>query len=119
MTREEKVAVVDAFFDAMVSGEVESLPLSETFHVETPLLGRTERDAAMGYIKATSRSTRAIQVQSYIVEGDQVAALSVNETPNGPMTVFAKFVVGDGQLQDAHVFYDPRLILGEISHPRS
>ena len=69
----------------------------------------------MGYIKATSVATLSIQVESHIVEGDQVATLSENETPNGPMMVFAKFVVCDGLLQSARVFYDPRVILGSSS----
>jgi hypothetical protein len=115
MTREEKVAVVEAFLNGMVSGDVDALPFAESFFVETPLLGRAERDAAMGYIRATSVATLSIQVESHIVEGDQVATLSENETPNGPMMVFAKFVVYDGLLQSARVFYDPRVILGSSS----
>ena len=115
MTREDKVAVVEAFLNGMVSGDVDALPLAESFFVETPLLGRAEREAAMGYIKATSVATLSIQVESHIVERDQVATLSENETPNGPMMVFAKFVVCDGLLQSARVFYDPRVILGSSS----
>ena len=112
MTRDEKVAVVEAFLNAMVSGDVESLPLAESFVVQTPLLGRAKREDAMDYIKATSGATRSVNVQSHIVEGDYVATLSDNETPNGPMTIFAKFEVRDELLQSARVFYDPRVILG-------
>ena len=110
MSRDEKVALVELFLSCMARGEVDQLPIDPEFTVESPLVPKLSGQAAMDYVKATAAGTRGIEVVQYIVEGDYVATLSVNETVNGKLSVFAKFQIESGRIKDARVFYDPRSI---------
>lgn len=112
MTRQQKVEIVEEFLSCMAEGDIEGLPISTTFHVETPLLPRCGGEPAKEYMRATAAATQRIRIQEHIVEDNRVATLSENLTPKGPLQVFARFVIEGERISEARVFYDPRVILG-------
>ena len=112
MSRDEKIAVVESFFNGMVSNTLDRLPIAPEFTVESPLTPKLSGEAALEYVKAVAAGTKGIQVVQHIVEGDHVATLTENETINGPLSVFSKFQIESGRIKDARVFYDPRRIAG-------
>ena len=122
-SRDEKVAVVEAFFDCVSSSELDRLPIDPELTVESPLTPKLSGRAAMEYVKAVAAGTNSIQVVQHIVEGDFVATLSENETTNGLLSVFSRFHIEAGRIKDVRVFYDPRQIAGSTdeigSRPRS
>ena len=112
MSRDEKVALVESFLNCMARSELDRLPIAPEFTVESPLVPKLSGQAAMDYVKVVAASTKGIQVVQHIVEGDQVATLTENETMNGPLSVFAKFQIESRRIKDVRVFYDPRRITG-------
>lgn len=104
MSRDEKVALVEAFLNCVASGELERLPVAPELTVESPLTPKLGGSAAMEYVKAVAAGTNRIQVVQHIVEDDHVATLSENSTVNGPLSVFAKFQIELGRIKDVRVF---------------
>jgi hypothetical protein len=109
MSRDEKVAVVELFFDRIVAKELDRLPIDPDLTLESPMIARVGGPMAMEYLKRLSAAVKAIHVKQHIVEGDWVATVFEEETVYGPLTVFAKFEVVSNRIKDARVFYDPRL----------
>jgi hypothetical protein len=113
MSRDERVAVVESFFECITSGRLDRLPIDPQITFQSPLIPeRSGEAAARQYLQAVAAAVQGIRVIQHIVEGDQVATLFEEETPNGPLQVFAKFEIEAGRIKDARVFYDPRRIAG-------
>lgn len=112
MSRDDKVAVVEAFLSCIASKDLTRLPVDPDLTVQSPLIPKLGGQAAMEYLKSVSAGARAIQVKQHIVEGDWVATLFDEETIRGPLSVFAKFQVVSERIKDISVFYDPRRITG-------
>jgi hypothetical protein len=110
MSRSENVAVVEAFLNGIVSGDLERLPIDGDLTVQSPLTPKLSGRAALEYLKRVGAGVTAIHVRQHIVEGDWVATLFDEETVYGPIAVFSKFHVVAGRIKDAAVFYDPRRI---------
>ena len=110
MSREELVAIVEAFLNGLANGDVEGLPLHPEVTVESPLFPRTSGAGAWNYVRVLASSVDAIEYLEHIVEGDAVASMFVEHTPRGPLTVFSRFRIEAGLITDARVFYDPRTI---------
>ena len=51
MSRDEKVAVVESFFDCIASGDLDRLPIAPELTVESPLTPKLSGEAAMEYVK--------------------------------------------------------------------
>ena len=111
MSRDAKVAVVEAFFRCIVEKDLERLPVEPDFTTESPLTPKRRGPAAIEYLRGVAAGMRAIRIEQHIVEGDWVATLFVEDTVHGELTVFSRFhVVGD-RIRDVIVFYDPRRIV--------
>jgi len=107
-SRGEKVALVESFFDGIVTGDLDRLPVGPELAVQSPLTSRLEGAAAREDVKTVAANTRAIRVVRHVVEGDHVASLTENDTANGPLTIFALFTIGSGRIVEVRVFYDTR-----------
>ena len=108
MSREETVAVVESFFECLVSKELDRLPIDPELTVESPLRSKVSGRAAMEYVKAVAAGVKAIHVRQHIVEGEHVATFIEEETVSGPLAVFSKFQIESGRIKDVRVFYDTR-----------
>ena len=113
MSRQENVSVVESFFDAIIRGDLDRLPLDPEIVFQSPLISETKgRAAATTYLAAVAAAVKSIRVLQHIVEGDHVATLFEEETAAGPLRVFAKFEIVSGRIKDVRVFYDPRRMTG-------
>ena len=113
MSRDEKVSVVEAFFDCITRKELDRLPIHPEITFQSPLIPELSGEAAArDYLKAVAAALKSIRVMQHIVEGDHVATFLEEETINGPLPIFAKFQIASGRIKDVRVFYDPRRIAG-------
>ncbi len=110
MSREEKVALVEAFLDCLTSKQLDRLPIAPDLTIESPMIPKVSGHAAMEYLKFVAGSVKSIEVKQHIVEGEHVATFLEEETINGPLEVFSKFQIESGRIKDVRVFYDPRRI---------
>jgi len=111
MSREENIAVVEAFLDCVVRKEIERLPIDPEITFESPLIPETKGHVeAVRYLRMVAATVQSIRVLQHVVEGDHVATLFEEMTVNGPLRVFAKFEIAAGRIRDARVFYDPRRV---------
>ena len=109
MTREEKVAVVEAYLKGLVSKDISKVPFATDITFEgprvPPLAGR---EAVVGFLKMILPAIKDIQVKQHIVEGDYVATVFDMETTDGTDRVFDRIRVVDGELKEIQSFYYPR-----------
>jgi limonene-1,2-epoxide hydrolase len=111
MSRSEQVAVVEAFFAAIVSKDLSRLPVDPDLTAQSPLTPKLRGRAALAYLEKIAANVKAIRVTQHIVEGDFVATLFEEDTAHGVIPVFATFEIVAGRIRDTRAFYDPRPIL--------
>ena len=112
MTREERVAVVEAYLDCVVRKDFDRLPIAPGYTSQTPLSPELSGAAAVEYLKRVAQALNGINIIQHIVEGDHIATLFEEDTTFGKLLVFSKFQLEQGRIKDARVFYDPRKIPG-------
>jgi hypothetical protein len=114
-SRQQSVSIVESFFRCIVDKDIAGLPVDPALAVQSPLTPRVSGRAAMDYVRAVAANTHAIRVVQHIVEGDEVASLTENETSNGPLSLFAKFHLDGDHIAEVRVFYDTRQLAGGSS----
>ena len=112
MTRDEKVALVEAYLDCVVRKEFDRLPIAPEYTAESPMTTKLSGQAAVEYLRAVAAGVKGIQIKQHIVDGDHVATFFEEDTIHGRLPVFAKFQIESGRIKDARAFYDPRQIAG-------
>jgi hypothetical protein len=109
LSREEKVAVVEAYLKGLVGKDISKIPFAMDVTFEgprvPPLFGR---DVVVGFLTMILPAIRDIQIKQHIVEGDYVATVFDMETTDGIDRVFDCIRVLDGELKEIHSFYHPR-----------
>ncbi len=98
MSREEKVALVEAYLKSLAAKDISKIPFAANITFEGPRVGKLiGRNAVVG-----------VQIKQHIVEGDFVATVFEMETIFGVDQVFDRVHVCDGELKEIHSFYYPR-----------
>jgi len=109
LTREAKVAVVEAYLQGLAGNDISKVPFAADITFEgprvPPLAGR---EVVVGFLKMILPAIKDIQVKQHIVEGDYVATVFDMETTDGINRVFDRIRVLDGELKEIHSFYYPR-----------
>jgi hypothetical protein len=109
LTREEKVAVVEAYLQGLVSKDISKVPFATDITFEGPRVPPlTGREAVVGFLKMILPAIKDIHIKQHIVEGDYVATVFDMETTDGIDRVFDRIRVLDGELKEIHSFYYPR-----------
>ena len=110
MSREEKVAVVEAYLDCFGTKDLSKVSFAEDVTFEGPRIPKlTGRAATLGFLTHILPMVRGIQLKQHIVEGDYVATLFDMETVNGVDHVFDRIHIIDGKIKGVHALYYPQL----------
>ena len=108
MSREEKVAAVEAYFDCFATKDLSKVSFAEDVTFEGPRMPKlTGRETVLGFMTHILPMVRGIQLKQHIVEGDYVATVFDMETVNGVDHVFDWIHVVDGRIRAIHAFYYP------------
>jgi len=109
MSREQKVAAVEAYLDCFATKDLSQVPLSEDVTFEGPLVPKlTGRQTIKGFLASIFPMIKGIQLKQHIVEGDYVATVFDMETLNGVNHVFDRIHIVDGEIKGIHTFYYPK-----------
>jgi predicted ester cyclase len=109
MSREQKVAAVEAYLDCFVRKNVSQVPFAEDVTFEGPRMPKlTGRQTILGFLASIMPAVKSIQVKQHIVEGDYVATIFDMETVNGVDHVFDRIHIVDGKIKGVHAFYHPQ-----------
>lgn len=112
MSREEKVAVVEAYLKGLAEKDISKVPFAPDVAFEgprvPPLAGR---EFVVGFLTRILPAIKEIRIKQHIVEGDYVATTFDMVTINGTDRVFDRIRVLDGELKEIHSYYYPQLPL--------
>ena len=109
MSRDDMAAAIDAFFESVERKAPEEMAFAEDVVFQSPMIKeRRGRAAAVEYMGWVVNGVDAITIQRTIVEGDSVAVLFLEDTPEGPLQVMGLFRYEDGLIVEMRVFYDAR-----------
>jgi hypothetical protein len=112
MSREEKVAAVEAYLDCFVTKDLSKVSFAEDVTLEGPRMPKlTGRPSVFGFLTHILPMVKGIQLKQYIVEGDYVATVFDMETVNGVDHVCDQIHIVDGQIKTIQAFYYPDEIL--------
>jgi SnoaL-like domain len=106
MSREEKVAVVEAYLDCFATKDLSKVSFAEDVTFEGPRMPKLAgRVTVLGFLAHILPMVRGIQLKQHIVEGDYVATVFDMETVNGVDHVFDRIHIVDGRIKAIHAFY--------------
>jgi hypothetical protein len=108
MSREEKVAVVEAYLDCFATKDLSKVSFADDVTFESPRMPKLAgRATILGFLAQILPMVRGVRLKQHIVEGDYVATLFNMETVNGVDHVFDRIHIVDGQIKSIHAFYYP------------
>ena len=108
MSREQKVAVVEAYLDCFATKDLSKVSFAEDVTFEGPRMPKlTGRATVLEFLAHILPMVKGIQLKQHIVEGDYVATVFDMETVNGVDHVFDRINIVDGQIKAIHAFYYP------------
>jgi ketosteroid isomerase-like protein len=97
MSREQKVAVVEAYLDCFATKDLSKVSFAEDVTFEGPRMPKlTGRPAIHGFLTHIFPMVRGIRLKQHIVEGDYVATVFDMETVNGVDHVIDLIHIVDG-----------------------
>jgi hypothetical protein len=108
MSREQKVAVVEAYSDCYRTKDLSKASFAEDVTFEGPRMPKLAgRATILGFLTQILPVVRGIELKQHIVEGDYVATVFDMETVNGVDHVFDRIHIIAGQNKAIHAFYYP------------
>ena len=111
MSREQKVAVVEAYLNRFATKDLSTVPLAEDATFEGPLVPKLAgRQTIKGFLASILPMVRGIQVRQHIVEGDYVATVFDMETARGVDHVFDRIHIVGGEIKGIQSFYYPKQV---------
>jgi uncharacterized protein DUF4904 len=109
VSREEKVAIVEAYLRGLEGKDLSKVPFAPNITFEGPRVGKLSgRNAVVGFLTSILPAVKSVQIKQHIVEGDFVATVFEMETIFGVDQVFDRLRVCDGELKEIHSFYYPQ-----------
>lgn len=108
MSREEKVAAVEAYLDCFVTKDLSKVCFAEDITFDGPRMPKlTGRPMVVGFLAHILPMVKAIQLKQHIVEGDYAVTIFDMETVNGVDHVCDRIHIVDGQIKSIQAFYYP------------
>jgi len=109
MSREQKIAAVEAYLDCFATKDLSKVPFAEDVTFEGPRMPKlTGRQVILGFLTSILPMVKGIKLKQHIVEGDYVATVFDMETVHGVDHVFDRIHIVDGEIKGIHAFYYPQ-----------
>ena len=110
MSRDEAIAVVEAYLNGLAKKDLSNVPFAPDITFEGPrvpnLMGR---ERVVGFLTSILPLVRRIHIQQHLVEGEFVATMFEMETVNGTDKVVDWLHVSGGELRAIRSFYYPQV----------
>lgn len=108
MSREEKVALVEAYLKGLGGKDLSKVPFAVNVTFEgprvPPLAGR---EAVVGFLTMILPAIKDVRIGQHLVEGDYVATTFDMVTNAGIDRVFDRIGIADGEISSIQSFYYP------------
>jgi hypothetical protein len=109
VSREQKVAVVDAYLNCFLTKDLSKVRFADDVTFEGPRMPKlVGKQNVIGFLKTILPMIKSIRLKQHIVEGDYVATVFDMETINGVDHVFDRIQVVDEEIKGIQVFYYPQ-----------
>ena len=106
MSREQKVAAVEAYLDCFATKDLSKVSFAQDVTFEGPGMPKLRgRPSLLGFLTHILPMVKGIRLKQHIVEGDHVATVFDMETVNGVDHVCDWIHIVDGQIKSIHAFY--------------
>jgi predicted ester cyclase len=107
MTREQQVAIVEAYLDCLTSKNPSRVRFAEDMTFEGPRMPKlTNRDMVLGFLRNIMfPAVKHLQIKKHIVEGEYVATLFTMETTDGSDIVLDLIHIVKDEIKAIHAFY--------------
>ena len=104
--RQEKTDVIEKYFDCVISGRIDELPVTDDYGSESPSSGLVQGPEAVAYLGRIGAEMSAIRVVQHVVEGNFVATHFEEDIDGGTVPVFALFELAGEKVRFVRVFFD-------------
>jgi SnoaL-like domain len=109
MSREEKVALVEAYLKGLAGKDLSKVPFAVDVTFEGPLVPPLAgREAVVGFLTMILPAIKDVRIGQHLVEGDYVATTFDMTTSGGIDRVFDRICIADGQIRSIRSFYYPQ-----------
>jgi hypothetical protein len=109
LSREQKVATVEAYLDCFATKDLSKVSFAEDVTFEGPRMPKlTGRQTILGFLMSILPMVKGVWLKQHIVEGDYVATVFDMETANGVDHVFDRIHILGGEIKAIHTFYYPQ-----------
>ena len=107
-SREQKVAVVEAYLECFATKDLSKVSFAEDVTFEGPRMPTLAgRQTILGFLTSILPMVKGITLKQHIVEGDYVATVFDMETVNGVDHVFDRIHILEGEIKGVQTFYYP------------
>lgn len=104
--RDRKIAIIDHYFQCVISSRLNELPVTDDYGSESPLSGLLYGEQAISYLGEIGVEMEGIHVVRHIVDGDFVATHFEETTANSVIPVVGLFEFKDNKIRFVRVFFD-------------
>jgi len=110
MSRDEAVAVVEAYLNGLAKRDLSNVPFAADVTFEGPIVPTLSgRQRVVGFLTSIMPLLKRIHIKQHLVDGEFVATMFDMETVNGTNKVVDWLHVSGGQLKAIHSFYYPQV----------
>lgn len=111
--KEENIAVVERYLDALRTKDLSLAPLADDLEFGDPVAGKgSSAEDFKAFLEGFLSAINDVKIIQHICEDDYVVTHWEVDTVFGIISILEKFRVRDGKITEAIAYFDPRPILG-------
>ena len=110
MSRDEIIAIAEAYLNGLAKKDLSSVPFAADITFEGPRVPKLiGRERVVGFLTSIMPLLERVQIKQHLVDGEFVATMFDMETVNGTDKVVDWLHVSGGQLKAIRSFYYPQV----------
>ena len=110
MSRDEIIAIAEAYLNGLAKKDLSSVPFAADITFEGPRVPKLiGRERVVGFLTSIMPLLKRVQIKQHLVDGEFVATMFDMETVNGTDKVVDWLHVSGGQLKTICSFYYPQI----------